>query len=109
MPESEFDLEKLLRMLADDRNKYGLPLSVSARYTMKFILDRRDVSILDAIPSDVKAEILDMLRSYEAGEKLQMLSNRGLEDFTDEVRSFASLFRGTSAERSQASGKGRDT
>jgi hypothetical protein len=91
MAETEWTLAELLKMLADDREKYNIPVDVGARYTMKFVVQKQDITLLEAIPIDVKEEILEWVRKYQRGEKLQMLSNKGLEDMTDEMARFTAL------------------
>ena len=84
-------LEELLDDLSADRDKYNIPLTVSAQYAIRSIVEADDATYLHALPADVHEEVMKLVDSFKRHARVIFLSNLGQEDFTETTRQFVKL------------------
>jgi len=91
MADTKISLAKLLQDLANDKEKYHLPVSSSTKYAIEKIIAANDSSYYEALPAEIKEKIQDWVRTYREGIPLGFLSNLGREDLSGTMRAFIAL------------------
>lgn len=91
MADVKISLEELLQDLANDKQRYHLPLSSSTKYAIETILAANDSSYYEALPAEIKAQIERWVCTYREGTPLGFLSNLGREDLSGTMRAFIAL------------------